>query len=443
MAVSRFDRLHPGDRADDQRSASQRDRDRVLYSSAFRRLAGVTQVVSAGEGHIFHNRLTHTLKVAQIGRRLAENLATRQTEVAAALGVDPDVTEAAALAHDLGHPPFGHIAEKELDRLATQHGATDGFEGNAQSFRIVTKLAVRHPDLPGLNLTRASLNAVLKYPWLREQSGKRNKKFGAYRSEQRELAWARELCPNDDLGQGAEAAMMDWADDIAYSVHDVEDFYRAGLIPLDRLIADDTESRRFLDRALARWGEHGGSDPLAVSDYERRFDGLRQFASIFQIDAPFRGTRQQRAGLRSLTSTLVARYVDGISLQLPATLDAARVRIQPEYLQEIRLLKELVWQYVILNPSLATQQHGQTAVIEKLFETYIRAARASNYAIFPPRAQEELRQSADELTNHDDLDIARIRTVVDLVASMTEEQAVRLFRRMIGTSLGSITDVIH
>lgn len=142
----RIDRRHNDRKKGDQRAAAQRDRDRILYTAAFQRLAGVTQVVGPLEGHVFHNRLTHTLEVAQIARRLAEKLAKENRALAEELGgLDPDVVEAAALAHDLGHPPFGHVAEKELDALARSHGAAEGFEGNAQSFRIVTRLAA-HRD---------------------------------------------------------------------------------------------------------------------------------------------------------------------------------------------------------------------------------------------------------------------------------------------------------
>jgi dGTPase len=153
-------------RPPDSRTPSQHDRDRILYTDELRRLAGVTQVVGAVEGHIFHNRLTHTFEVAQIARRIAERLVRDQRELAdAAGGIDPDVVEAAALAHDLGHPPFGHAAEEELKELA---GNADGFEGNPQSFRIVTRLAAHRESYVGLDLTRATLNAILKYPWFRD-----------------------------------------------------------------------------------------------------------------------------------------------------------------------------------------------------------------------------------------------------------------------------------
>ncbi|MDE3155478.1 MAG: dNTP triphosphohydrolase [Acidobacteriota bacterium] len=442
--IARDDRFHGGDRGGDQRSAAQRDRDRLLYCSAFRRLAGVTQVVSSAEGHVFHNRLTHTLKVAQIARRLGETLAAAQPAEARALGgVDPDVTEAAALAHDLGHPPFGHLAERELDRLAREAGVPDGFEGNAQSFRIVTRLTVRHPDLPGLNLTRATLNALLKYPWTRQARGGRHRKFGAYLSERAELRWARQLAtPRGDERPSVEAALMDWADDIAYSVHDVEDFYRAGLVPLDRLVADRRESGRFLERAFAHWRQADGFEGLPEAGYQRVFDGLRQLVAIFQIDEPFRGTGLQRAGLRSLTSNLVSRYVEGIRLHVPATPAEPRVTIEPHHRQELKLLKELVWQYVILNPGLATQHHGQTEVIRTLFEVYLTAARTADRTILPPRAREEL-DAADRTLRGRAHRTAQVRTVLDLVAGMTDAQALRLFRRFTGSGLGSFTDPLQ
>jgi dGTPase len=140
---------------EDQRDRFERDRDRILYSSAFRRLAGITQTVRAGEADVFHTRQQHTIKVAQVGRRLAQNCLKQQSELGEHLGVHPEVVEAACLAHDLGHPPFGHIGERVLHQLVVE-ADQNGFEGNAQTFRIVTKLAVRFAECPGLDLTRAT-----------------------------------------------------------------------------------------------------------------------------------------------------------------------------------------------------------------------------------------------------------------------------------------------
>ena len=193
----------------DWREQAERDCDRILYSSAFRRLEGVTQVVGAHEGSIFHNRLTHSHRVSQVARRLAQKIVRQYSAdvLTAVGGVDPDVAEAAGLAHDLGHPPFGHIAEQVLNKLLSDtYDDEEGFEGNAQSFRIVTKLARRAPppNGPGLNLTPATLNAILKYPWPRERRDpgtrkfpdtKKARKWGFYRSEQNEFDEARKLPP--------------------------------------------------------------------------------------------------------------------------------------------------------------------------------------------------------------------------------------------------------
>lgn len=141
----------------DSRSEFRRDRDRILYSSAFKRLSDVTQVVAADNAHVFHNRLTHSLQVAQVGQSIAEELIRSQPTVAGEY-VDVDVVQAACLAHDLGHPPFGHTAEEELKKLAKGARLRDRFEGNAQSFRIVPKLAFRSPEHSGLDLTRRCIS---------------------------------------------------------------------------------------------------------------------------------------------------------------------------------------------------------------------------------------------------------------------------------------------
>jgi dGTPase len=424
----------------DARSQGERDRDRILYSSAFRRLSGVTQVASPTELHPVHNRMIHSLKVAQVGRGLAmqllRNPANRPLldEIG---GIDPAVVEAAGLAHDLGHPPFGHVAEDELDHLVVKggkrNGVADGYNGNAQSFRIVTKLAVRYSkqtgsDLAGLNLTRATLNAILKYPWLRGNSGRENKKWGAYYDESEDFDWARLDVAPVLRDKTIEAALMDWADDISYAVHDVEDFFRAGMIPLDRLVTDEREQQRFGDWAVQFAGELGVTP-------DEIFRSLMSHRALSPgVLAPFRGSRSDRASLRALTSQLIDLYVNN-SLCLRRNIhDQVVLEIDPTLELQVEVLKLLTRFYVIESPSMVSQRYGQRKLIRSLFNTFLSAANSrKDRTIFPAYFQEAIQYAED-----DNRKIKRI--VADLIASMSEAQAIAIHQRLSGQSLGSAMD---
>jgi len=427
----RFDRQHEEGsaqgRADDLRSAARHDRDRILYSSAFRRLSGITQVISPSASHPTHNRLTHTLEVAQIGRSLAERLLVMgwDDEIERLGGLDPDVVEAAALAHDLGHPPFGHVAEREIDRLvARDHGVEDGFEGNAQSFRIVSRLAVRHRDSDGLNLTRATLSASTKYPWFRGADGETHTKWGAYRTEDVALTWSREFLLRP-AAKTLEAALLEWADDVAYAVHDLDDFFRVGAIPLDRLASDERERERF----LTAYFERGNADAQQQAEQRRVFRGLLGFVPVTE---PYQGSREDQARSRSLVSTLVHRYVTGIAIGNEG------LTIEPLLRAEVNLLKGVTWHYVIDSRALVTQRYGHTQLIRSLFNVLADAgaeARPRHEAsrIFPIFFQQIVREA-------DFADAAIVRAVADYISSMTESQVVDLHHRLTGISLGSALD---
>lgn len=418
------DRRQHDERRPRYRTEAGRDRDRVLYASAFHRLGHVTQVTASETGLSFHSRLTHSLKVAQFARRLAEQLLRRDHSGAAGRVVEalsPDAAEAAALAHDLGHPPFGHLAEEELNDVAGKFG---GFEGNAQSFRILTRLALRWPAHPGLDLTRRTLNGVLKYPWsLDPDDPKKRTKWNHYHADRDSFVWVRENL-NTEL-RTVEAEIMDWADDVTYAIHDMDDFYRAGLVPLDRLCQHQPELERFqahLDQAGAEKGRAGA--------WVRSAELL--FRSVLDFDGPYTGSREERISLRMSGSGLITRYIDAPHV-INDTTGAAFFVIDEPLRDQIDVLKQLIWYYVIERPSLALIQAGQRRVIRGLFEMYEDAAvRQKKTNIFPPLVAERLEETLTE--------DAKRRVVVDYIASLTEDGALGIYRRLTGVASGSIVD---
>lgn len=454
MTLFKHQRRHAEDKRSqpdelDYREPAQKDRDRVLFCSAFRRLAGVTQVVSVQEGHIFHNRLTHSMKVAQIARALALKLIKTDASglLATVGGIDPDIAETAALAHDLGHPPFGHIAEGMLHELAQGVGLEDGFEGNAQTFRIVTKLAIRKEQFCGLNLSRGSLNALLKYPWLYGQQGPRSKrKWNAYVTEIDDFAFAREGAAG--TAKSIEAELMDWADDIAYSIHDVEDFYRANLIPLDRLVSSlewgpdgqvrvipGSETDKFLKMVFSRWEHEKIQSEFQNPDSQEKLrqSFLHIISQLRPLQTPYDGSHALKAYLRNFTSLHVSRYINAVRLCDPQSNDGRLIRIDENALLEVKMLKELTWHYVMRSPALTAQKRGQMQMITTLFETFHSAAmshKPGDWDIFPFGYRERLETTGSTAE--------RSRIVIDLIASMTEPQAVQMYQRLTGTSQSSM-----
>jgi dGTPase len=417
--AGRYDRLHVTDRAADQRLPGQRDRDRVLYTSALRRLDGVTQVVATGERYIFHNRLTHTLEVAQIGRELAR-----------ALGCDPDVVETACLAHDLGHPPFGHNGERALNDVAADVG---GFEGNAQTLRILTRLEPKRlrPDgtSAGLNLTRASLDAATKYPWPREDapepvgahadgSPRQIRKFGVYADDADVFAWLRADAPP---GRSClEAQAMDLADDIAYSVHDVEDAVAAGR--MDLTLLDDAAERRAVVAAVVDWYLPGASPEAMEAAIER----LR--ATPGWPERRYSGTRPDQAALKNLTSELIGRFCSEVEEQTlaahgggPLTRYAADLEVPVRTREEIAVLKGLAAHYVMRTDDRVTLQVHQREVVEELVQAL---QKAGGDALEP-----QFRSDYDLASGQ----AGRLRVIVDQVASLTDASALTWHQQLVGS----------
>ena len=429
----------------DQRKEFEIDRDRLIYSFAFRRLAQVTQVASVNEGNIFHNRLTHSLKVAQVGRRLAEYLngSTKPTLINQCGGLNPDVVETACLAHDLGHPPFGHIAEKELDKVAMEAGLFDGFEGNAQTFRILTRLEPYKPHYPGLNLTRATLNATLKYPWFRNQENlqlKKSKKFSIYELDREAFNFVRPDENQQKLEQlTLEASVMEFADDITYSVHDLEDFYLAGLIPLNILVEKQGAWENFMQKWL-----HSNSlneDPIIKNKIQQpeEQERLRTFLSMYIPPKYAPKTIEEITYIRANSSLLIQRYIQSASITQNYGKHGYLERKLDEEI-EIELLQRLVWKYVITNPHLAAQHHGQKKIIRELFYIYKEAIEDNQINLIPPRFLKD--GSINSLIKTGDKSQQKIRLAVDIVASLRESEAIILYRRLTGMEQDSIMDHI-
>ncbi|MEV8440819.1 dGTP triphosphohydrolase [Actinosynnema sp. NPDC051121] len=437
---------------DEYRAVFEIDRDRLLYSLAFRRLAGVTQVAAVRERALLHNRLTHSLKVAQIGRRQAQKLLQDKNFEC---GLDdlarpflPDIVETAGLAHDLGHPPFGHIAEEVLKVKMRGFGE---FEGNAQSFRIVTKLATRREQPVGLDLSRATLNAILKYPrYHRDMPAKgvkegpwtdrsRGAKWGVYEYEKSDFKHARERQDDLDYGQvrSVAAILMDWADDVSFATHDIYDYFFAGLIPLHELeqLSDDRR-QRFFDFANGRLEGH---EDYVPENLEAAFLWL---ASKKLPDKPFENTREDRYKLQEFITRLLDDFTKAVT---PTTDGIPFVTIDPEAQYRIELLKNLTWYYVINKPQLAVAQEGQKKIIDRLFDELLNMVKTEGNrdkilndkpAPVPVGLASVYRECETDpgFSGPGDEEKQR-RAVCDFICSLTEDQAVDLYERITGVSV--------
>jgi dGTPase len=401
--VARFVVEPPKDAGLVERGPFERDRGRVLHSAGFRRLATKTQVHEAGSGDFLRTRLTHSLEVAQIAREMGERL-----------GCDADVVDTAGLAHDLGHPPFGHNGEDALNEVA---GPCGGFEGNAQTLRVLTRLEAKvfAPDgrSVGLNLTRAGLDAVCKYPWF-AVPGKR--KFGVYADDAEIFGWLRADVP--DGRRCLEAQVMDWADDVAYSVHDVEDGIHGGYIDL-RPLRHDADERAALcaDVAASYSGETAGDLCGILAD-------LVADPALAPLDG-YDGSHRAQAALKRMTSVFTGRFVAAAVSATRRVHGPEPVRryaadlVLPRLVQaQVALLKGLALRYVMRRPGAEASYVRQREVLRDLVTALCDRAPAELDPVFAP-----LWRAAPD-------DAARLRVVIDQVASLTDPGAEAWHRRL-------------
>ena len=350
----------------------------------------------------------------------------KQPDEVKELGVDPEVVEAACLAHDLGHPPFGHLGEQTLNKLVCKSGEEDGFEGNAQSLRIISNLAVRFEACPGLDLTRATLAACIKYPWLRNpQDQMKSKKWGYYKTESDDFKFAR--LNSTETTKTAEAELMDWADDIAYSIHDLEDFHRCQAIPW-RIIFSNEGKNELVSKVVADTVNPTSSLKTQLRRAHTNLSKLVIGTVGDQLNAPYEGTREQRRAIRLMTSVLIGRYVNSATLVVPKKDGDPCLKITQEIISEIAILKQITRSYIITSPPLVGQQRGQSRLLEELFED-LHEQDAEKY--LPKRLSYLLESS-----------YSRGRRVADCISSLTEAETMALHARLRGHQSGSVLDPI-
>ena len=381
------------------RTEFMRDRARVIHSAALRRLAAKTQVAVPWENDFQRTRLSHSLECAQIGRELGESL-----------GADPDLLETACLSHDLGHPPFGHNGEEALAEVAKDFG---GFEGNAQSFRLLTRIEAKtvaeDGKSVGLNLTRASLDAATKYPWPRAINPR---KFGVYDDDVEIFNWMRQGAPSDR--KCIEAQIMDWSDDCAYSVHDLEDAIFVGQVKVANFERDfDTLHKEMQDS----YGSTATKDE-AASALER----LQQLSCWPRY---YDGSHRSLARLKDSTSQLIGRFVLAAELETrkvhgngPLRRYEADLVIPREQEVEVDFLKAVAGHYLI-NAAISQERYAkQQIVIKELVEMLHKHAGTALDSIFV----KDWESSSDET--------CRMRIIIDQVASLTDPGAYALHARL-------------
>ena len=382
------------------RTEFMRDRARVIHSAALRRLAAKTQVAVPWENDFQRTRLSHSLECAQIGRELGESL-----------GADPDLQDTACLAHDLGHPPFGHNGEEALAQIAKDCG---GFEGNAQSFRLLVRLEAKTVDAQGnsigLNLTRASLDGATKYPWPRSQNPR---KFGVYDDDVESFNWMRSGAPVDK--KCIEAQIMDWSDDCAYSVHDLEDAIFVNQISVKNFEKDLADIYHVMRNDY-------GSDATE----QEAVDAHARLAALSAWPHYYDGTLRSLARLKDSTSQLIGRFVLAAEIQTrrvhgdgPLSRYSADLEIPRDQVVEVDFLKAIAGHYLINAAHSQERYAKQQVIISELVEMLMACAPRELDSIFIKAWNE----AADES--------GRMRVIIDQVAALTDPGAYVLHTRLL------------
>ncbi len=410
-----FEKLVPPPPAEgDYRSPFQIDRDRIIHSSAFRRLQNKTQVFLSGEYDFYRTRLTHSIEVAQIGRGICGYL--QQSDLLdEGCFIDADLVESACLAHDLGHPPFGHTGERTLHKMMEPYG---GFEGNAQTLRLLTQTLFREGQ-EGMNPSRALLDGVLKYKTLQvETPGAKNHYL--YDDQEKFLdftlagnAFPAELTPGEARNgfRSIECQIMDWADDTAYSINDLADGIRAEFINVQK---------------LERWASNQSLDSVGEQHVE------------YLCDTISKGRVEARFAKLIGNCIRAVRLVPASNFLSPSTRrHAFALEIDPVLRTQTKVNKRIALDLVFRTPALQQMDHKAGFILTRLFsvlqEQYIEK-EGRDLHLLPAENERQIAQAPDKR--------ARARLVCDWIANMTDNFAFRTYRRLFDAQFGSITDLV-
>ena len=381
------------------RTEFMRDRARVIHSAALRRLAAKTQVAVPWENDFQRTRLSHSLECAQIGRELGESL-----------GADPDLQDTACLSHDLGHPPFGHNGEEALAAIAEDFG---GFEGNAQSFRLLVRLEAKTVDSNGksigLNLTRASLDGATKYPWPRSEN---SRKFGVYDDDVAVFNWMRKEAPAGK--KCIEAQIMDWSDDCAYSVHDLEDAIFAGQVSVKTFEKDFADLYTVMTR-----------DYKSDATEQEALDAHKRLSELSAWPHYYDGSHRSLARLKDSTSQLIGRFVLAAEVETRRVYGdgdlsryGANLEIPRNQKVEVDFLKSLAGHYLINAAHSQERYAKQQVIIGELVEMLLK---------YPHELDSFFKKPWDEASG----EAAKMRVIIDQVAALTDPGAYALHARLI------------
>jgi dGTPase len=411
-------RRYPGAHGDDNRSEFEHDRDRIVHSAAFRRLQGKTQVYGAGASDYPRSRLTHSLEVGQIGRSLALRL-----------GADPDLTEAICLAHDIGHPPFGHAGEQVLHQLLRDFG---GFNGNAQNLRILTVLEQKSQAYEGLNLTYATLDGLVKYPYpinpKLDKDDIRSKK-GYYK---RDEAIVREFKTHER--KTFECELMNWADDVAYSSHDLEDAIAIGTIRHDDLESAAKIAKIITHAQRSYAGEHekfADASPMQESEVHGWIGHVIENCIVPSINS------EHRLGLiKKYVSTHIQSCVESTDAEdtgLTPARYSRRLKLQPEIIKKVEIFKAMVFICVIRTSPVYTLQRAGMKHLEDLFGALTNFKKDDNLlSLFPldwrSAAEDALAAARGKTGKYDQYPLHEL--VRDYLALMTDANCESLWQRM-------------